>query len=502
MKKWDVVLIGSGISSLTAAALLAKRGKSVCVLEQYVKPGGYLHCFNRFGLQFDTGSHYIGAMDSGQAFRVILEYLGIYRDDLFIPLDPEGFDVFEFPSFKVAFAKGYETTIDNLVAQFPKERAAIESYFALIRKTAGLFPTYALRADSDTPALLQAMETPLSTIVEKLTADEKLKSVLYTYCAIHGVRPEDVSIGMHALATDSMIQSPYGFRRGGDALTQGFVRVIRENGGEVRVRSRVNKIHLAGKTAVGVELENGEVLHGETIISGAHPKTTFRFVDPTVLSPAFRQRLDRTKETLAIFGIYAAMKDVSAFDRRKNYYFFRNESTPNLLNVDGPLTPPCAVFVCSPDRCGESPVGKNPMTFHSPGPIDWFSDWRDTRVRRRPEPYYDLKDKIACNVLSFVERYRPGTRESVIEFDSSSPLSNLHFNGSEEGSAYGIYHSIQNTGVRALGPRTPIRNLLLTGQSSLTPGLLGATISGIRTVETMLGGTAVLEDLIRYRGIA
>jgi all-trans-retinol 13,14-reductase len=57
MKRYDAVCIGSGISSLTAAILLAKEGKSVAVLEQHYLPGGYLHAFRKMGHSFDTGAH-------------------------------------------------------------------------------------------------------------------------------------------------------------------------------------------------------------------------------------------------------------------------------------------------------------------------------------------------------------------------------------------------------------------------------------------------------------
>ena len=81
------------------------------------------------------------------------------------------------------------------------------------------------------------------------------------------------------------------------------------------------------------------------------------------------------------------------------------------------------------------------------------------------------------------------------KYVTSTPLSNLHFNGSEDGSPYGIYHSIQNTGPRAMGPRTRLLNLLLTGQNSLFPGLLGAATAGLRTSGHILGIKPMLSEL-------
>ena len=99
MKKYDVVIIGSGVSSLTSAAILSKKGYSVCVLEQHTKPGGYMHCFSRFGERFDTGAHYVGALDRGQPFHTLLTYLNAYDPSVFVPLDPTGFDVYSLSCF-------------------------------------------------------------------------------------------------------------------------------------------------------------------------------------------------------------------------------------------------------------------------------------------------------------------------------------------------------------------------------------------------------------------
>lgn len=51
----DVVVIGSGIGGLTAAATLAKAGKKVLVLEQHDQAGGCCHTYIEKGFEFDVG---------------------------------------------------------------------------------------------------------------------------------------------------------------------------------------------------------------------------------------------------------------------------------------------------------------------------------------------------------------------------------------------------------------------------------------------------------------
>ena len=56
----DVIVIGSGIGSLSCAAYLARVGKKVLVLEQHYIAGGCMHSFEEKGIEHETGIHYVG----------------------------------------------------------------------------------------------------------------------------------------------------------------------------------------------------------------------------------------------------------------------------------------------------------------------------------------------------------------------------------------------------------------------------------------------------------
>ena len=72
-----VVVIGAGIGGLTTAALLAKAGLDVTVLEAHVYPGGCAGTFYHQGYRFDAGATLAAGFEPGGGMTRLAETLGI-----------------------------------------------------------------------------------------------------------------------------------------------------------------------------------------------------------------------------------------------------------------------------------------------------------------------------------------------------------------------------------------------------------------------------------------
>jgi phytoene dehydrogenase-like protein len=75
--QYDVILIGSGFGALTAAALLAKQGLKVCILEQTKYAGGCATTYKRKGHWFETGATTLVGLQENMPLHYLLAETGI-----------------------------------------------------------------------------------------------------------------------------------------------------------------------------------------------------------------------------------------------------------------------------------------------------------------------------------------------------------------------------------------------------------------------------------------
>ncbi len=83
MKKYDVIIVGAGISGLLAALTLSKHGKKVLLLERTGHLGGNCNSYMVDGYQVDTGPHAITHLSVGPLKRLMdnyFDYLPVFED--------------------------------------------------------------------------------------------------------------------------------------------------------------------------------------------------------------------------------------------------------------------------------------------------------------------------------------------------------------------------------------------------------------------------------------
>jgi all-trans-retinol 13,14-reductase len=124
---------------------------------------------------------------------------------------------------------------------------------------------------------------------------------------------------------------------------------------------------------------------------------------------------------------------------------------------------------------------------------DWFARWAETRWKKRGEDYDALKQGLAARMQAKLEEHVPAVRGKIDYAELSTPLSTRHFMNYERGETYGLAMTPERFRMRALGARTGIGNLFLTGQDVTSLGVAGAMFGGAVTASAILGKNLVSE---------
>lgn len=502
--RWDAIIIGSGVGGLTTGGLLAKvAGEKVLILEQHYRAGGYTHMFTRPGYAWDVGVHYVGECEGpSSAVRAGFDYLTDSRLQ-WHPM-PEVYDraiiagkTYDFPAGQAALKR-------NLLSSFPQEEQGIDSYFRAVNSAR--LATRGYMADQTLPSAIskkveQAMRAPFVRwanrttlqVLRECTQNEELIGVLTAQWFDYGLPPAQSSFAIHANLVSHYVNGgsyPVG---GSSRIVEALLPTIAQRGGQVIVNAEVDEILVEGTKAVGVRMKDGRILQAPLVVSDAGAHNTFgRLVrQPQPIC----NELNKIARSMAYMTLYVGIKQSDAalgldgtnlmicpsFDHdgnEKRFYSDLSEEFP-VLYISFPSAKDPEFERHFPDRATIEAV--------VPVAYDSFTGWEHTRWMKRGDDYGRLKQELATRIQERLEWYVPAIRGKVDYVELSTPLSAKHFMKHERGEAYGLAATPERFCLQALRAHTSIKNLFLTGQDVVAPGVSGALFGGIIAASAILG---------------
>jgi len=479
---YDHLVVGSGISGLTAALLLGLNGRSVLLIEKAPHIGGSLARFKLDGVPFDTGFHFTGGFSDGGLLDDMLTVLGL-RDAIHpVFLDPEHANrfVFEESGESVTFPSGQPLLIQKLSEQFPAERTAIEAYFKKVNQVREQTATMDIRQIHSAPEPIEEDFITLQAGLDALTDNAPLKAVLSGFSMCYGTPPSEVSFAAHCRMCDGLYDSVARIDQGGQAFINAFKDAFSSLDVDIVCNTEIDEcLDLKERRIGSVRLSSGEeVAFGECLFT-INPHDILQILPEEKLSRGFIHRVDSYEASAGFFTLFAVNDQESPDEQIMSLF----PTTDVNAMLDASSDKDSAIVIMRSREIAEGQPCNTLIAFE-PCFETKTARWADSTLRKRPQEYADWKAKKTERMCERIYTALPELRGHLRILDSASPLTFRDYLNSPEGSAYGIK---QKVGQFNLIGRLPWRNMFAAGQSALLPGIVGAMISSFVVVRSLLG---------------
>jgi phytoene dehydrogenase-like protein len=326
-RRWDVVIVGGGHNGLTAAAYLARAGRSVLVLERRTRLGGACTLEQPFPDPRWVVSPC--AYSVGLLHPLVVDELGLrdrgYRVQL---VDPHMWCPFE-DGTSIALWDDAARSAAAVAALSPGDvegYAAYEDLFGRIRRAlrAGRRDTWVGDApgrdeiedllSGDREALDVVFEASIAEVVEHYVRDERLRTALHGQGIIGtNAGPRDRgTAGVHLMHASGSIEGKagaWGYVDGGmGQVSFGLADAAVDAGAVLAAGVPVASV-VPGE---GVRLESGELIRARAVVSNADPKRTVALCEHGV-PDSFRQRVDDWRSESPVLKINCALGRLPTF---------------------------------------------------------------------------------------------------------------------------------------------------------------------------------------------
>ncbi len=451
---YDTIIIGAGMSGLAAGIRLAHFDQRVVILERHYTIGGLNSFYRMRGRDYDVGLHAVTNFTPKGAKRGplarLLKQLRFKWEDF--ALAPQRGSQIAFPGVTLNFGNGIELLESDITRRFPAQKDSFRRLQDRIVDYDDLnYEHYQLSARR---VLGETLSDPL--LIEMLLCP------LMWY---GNAREHDMDFGQFCI----MFRSVYleGFARpfaGVRLILKNLIRRFRELGGELRLRSGVERINVEGDRATSVLLDNGQQLEARRIVSSAGLVETLRLCEDasTVDTPQAGQL--SFIESISVLN--RQPKDIGC-DR--TIVFFNDSETFHWCK---PLDERCDVrtgVICSPNNylydSAEGQLEDGVMRITALANFDRWSGLSDEQYQLEKLRWYD---RTVASAVRFV----PDFRSHVIDTDLFTPKTIRRFTWHDNGAVYGAPE-------KRIDGTTHLKNLFLCGTDQGFVGIIGSIVSGI-----------------------
>lgn len=524
---YDAAVFGSGIAGLTCARRLALAGKSVLLIEKARFIGGHLLPFERKGLTFEVGIHYISDTAPGSAWARACERLEITPK--YIPLDEKFEEIRLSDGTTFYYRAPLEAFVADCKDRFPEYSDAIDRYAESIRAIWSVAEGGEFGPDPASMVKALATSSAFRTIIRILPMS--IDTFIRKHLGVpHGALYDILTLQHSLIAAPIdevaalLLLTVAGYYFNGACFVEGGGRKLIEMLSHSAVRYEPHtdaRFESVTSRESGLsESERSQLLDqgARYVISAKRFRVFARNVvwtpDPKLIRETSSVRLSRglrwqlskvkyphpvgigyfaTRRPLGDYGIenrnYWPLGSIPTEDVYSETDLVRLASEGPLYVSAGSLRDPGAV----PDGNPAGAAGIFQALFLCPpGPEPWGVD--DPRYYRVDEAqggckkaYHAKKSEVLKALTNRMVREFPALKGELVWKELGTPLTQMRFLNSISGSGYGYAPTVLDVTVARPGFSTGVPGLWLCGAyTKPAHGIATAFMSGLRLAEKLI----------------
>jgi all-trans-retinol 13,14-reductase len=541
--KWDVIVVGTGIGGLTAAAMLVQKGLNVLALDRNPHPGGTAYVYTRKGFTFPMGplgfstpsavKETLNKLDGGDLKLSRVQYR-IRAFDLEIPLSlPFPMMIKEltrlFPTEGRSigqFFKDVEAIVSAI--QFPEVdpfggakprllRRGKEAPLRVNPEQARGFRPGSRRVDSNRSILGKVAEKSALEYLSGFVKNWRLRRILGSTGTQEPYSSLPLLSAMWNLISNEGIWYPEGGMR---SLCERLAHAVTgrqgndQGVGEIRLGTVVEEIRVEKNKVLGVTLKDGMKIDSAAVISNADYKTTFlKLIKPKAVPDEWNQAVAHAKQTSSnlqvCLGVDASRVNLSSFKEADRLITRRGQGdsseeidwNADEISPEALAGQELEVSLWSKNDRMLGPEGTGIIVIRTEAEYSHFTRFRPA-WRKRVPGYQNYKMRLGRTLTQEVENLIPGLEKSILVMDVATPLT-FEEQGGRSGGAVASwswnYEDRPDTRAREL-VRTPIQGLYMAGYQAFSALFMGgiptAMESGKRAAKAVLQGDGPVEKIM------